>query len=92
MSRLEEKAGFPEFAARTGIQLVLQFGSTVRGVRHPFSDVDIAVQFDRADVPLERGHPPPKDSYESFQNDVFEYWSSTNRYATNLYISVAKPL
>lgn len=48
VSRLEGKPGFPELAARTGIQLVLRFGSTVRGVRHPFSDADIAVQFDRA--------------------------------------------
>jgi predicted nucleotidyltransferase len=50
--RLEEKAGFVELARRSGIRLVLQFGSTVTGIRHPLSDVDIAVQFDRADVPL----------------------------------------
>lgn len=53
MSRLEEKPGFPEFAARTGILLVLQFGSTVKGVRHSLNDVDIAVQFDRAEVSLQ---------------------------------------
>jgi predicted nucleotidyltransferase len=50
--RLEENPGFIECARRCGIRLVLQFGSTVRGIRHPLSDVDIAVQFDGADVPL----------------------------------------
>ena len=50
--RLEDNPCFVEFARRCGIRLVLQFGSTVAGIRHPLSDMDIAVQFDRAEVPL----------------------------------------
>jgi predicted nucleotidyltransferase len=49
---LEEEPGFTELARRCGIRLVLQFGSSVAGTRHPHSDVDIAVLFDQADVPL----------------------------------------
>jgi len=39
-------------ARRTGIRLMLQFGSTVVGTCHPHSDVDIAVMFETGDVPL----------------------------------------
>ncbi|MDH5640864.1 MAG: nucleotidyltransferase domain-containing protein [Nitrospira sp.] len=51
-SRVDHKPDFAEIARRYGIQLVLQFGSTVAGTSHPMSDVDIAVQFDHPDVPL----------------------------------------
>ena len=40
-------------AARWGIRLILQFGSTVTGVVHPRSDVDIALLFREDDVSLE---------------------------------------
>lgn len=43
---------FADIAGRYGIRLMLQFGSTVGGTSHPASDVDIAVQFNRPDVPL----------------------------------------
>ena len=39
-------------ARRTGIRLMLQFGSTVVGTCHPHSDVDIAVMFETGEVPL----------------------------------------
>lgn len=50
---LDNMPSFVEFARRHGIRLVVQFGSTVGGTRHPFSDVDIAVQFDHPDESLE---------------------------------------
>jgi len=39
-------------ARRTGIRMMLQFGSTVGGTCHPHSDVDIAVMFETGDVPM----------------------------------------
>jgi predicted nucleotidyltransferase len=39
-------------ARRMGIRLMLQFGSTVSGMHHPHSDLDIAVMFGTGDVPL----------------------------------------
>ena len=39
-------------ARRTGIRLMLQFGSTVVGTCHPHSDVDIAVMFETDEAPL----------------------------------------
>jgi predicted nucleotidyltransferase len=50
---LHNRPSFVELASRCGIRLVLQFGSTVAGAPHPLSDVDIAVQFDHPDVPLQ---------------------------------------
>lgn len=38
---------------RYGLQLVVQFGSTVRGTVHPQSDVDLAVLVDRMPESLE---------------------------------------
>lgn len=37
----------PELARRHGIRLLVLFGSTVTGRRHPESDLDLAVLFDR---------------------------------------------
>ncbi len=39
-------------ARRTGIRLMLQFGSTVAGTHHPHSDLDIAIMFETGDVSL----------------------------------------
>lgn len=41
-----------QLARRTGIRLMLQFGSTVAGTHHPHSDLDIAIMFETGDVPL----------------------------------------
>ena len=51
---LDRVPGFAKFAAHYGIRLVLQFGSTVGGTRHPLSDLDIAVQFAQPDMSLLR--------------------------------------
>ena len=37
-----------------GIRLVLQFGSSVTGRLHPWSDVDVAVLLDRPQLTLEQ--------------------------------------
>lgn len=39
--------GLDDIARRYGMQLLLQFGSTVRGQAHPGSDLDIGVLFNR---------------------------------------------
>ncbi len=44
-TRFVEEADFEAIARRHGAQLLMQFGSTVRGHEHPQSDVDIAVLF-----------------------------------------------
>ncbi len=46
-SRLED------VARERGIRLALQFGSTVTGVSHGRSDVDVAILLERADVSLQ---------------------------------------
>jgi len=48
----ETRAGLERLARRFGIRLILQFGSTVAGTCHPLSDMDIAVMFERGEVPL----------------------------------------
>lgn len=44
-------ARIERLAQRTGIRLILQFGSTVSGVCHTQSDVDLAIMFEGGDVP-----------------------------------------
>ncbi|HJR76218.1 MAG TPA: nucleotidyltransferase domain-containing protein [Nitrospiraceae bacterium] len=43
-----------DLAGRYGIQLLLQFGSTVSGPVHSRSDLDLAVLLNNADVSLDR--------------------------------------
>ncbi|MFB3817725.1 MAG: nucleotidyltransferase domain-containing protein [Candidatus Methylomirabilales bacterium] len=42
----------PALAAKHGIRLILQFGSSVTGATHSRSDLDIAVLLDRSDLSL----------------------------------------
>ncbi|MBA5867382.1 MAG: hypothetical protein GDA67_11895 [Nitrospira sp. CR1.3] len=48
----ETAAGLERLARRKGIRLILQFGSTITEKSHACSDMDIAVMFERGDVPL----------------------------------------
>jgi predicted nucleotidyltransferase len=43
-----------DLARRYGIQVIIQFGSTVSGPLHSRSDLDLAILLNNADVPLER--------------------------------------
>ena len=43
-----------DLARRYGIQLIIQFGSTVSGPVHARSDLDLAILLNNADVSLER--------------------------------------
>lgn len=43
-------AQLPALASRHGVRLLVLFGSTVKGRRHPESDLDLAVLFDREPV------------------------------------------
>ncbi len=45
--------GLREFAQRLSIRVILQFGSTISGISHDHSDVDLAVQLDTSAVSLE---------------------------------------
>lgn len=45
-----ETKDFEAFGVKHGVRLLLQFGSTVSGLTHPNSDVDLAVAMER--VPL----------------------------------------
>lgn len=48
-----EPGDFEAFGVKHGVRLLLQFGSTVSGLTHPKSDVDLAVVMKR--VPLSPG-------------------------------------
>jgi len=48
----DTEAGLERLAKRWGIRLILQFGSTVAGTCHQLSDVDIAVMFERGEIPM----------------------------------------
>ena len=50
---IETVPGIGEIAHRFGLRLILQFGSTVKGITHDHSDLDLAVQFDSFPVPLQ---------------------------------------
>lgn len=47
-----DEDSYEDVAARHGIVLLLQFGSTVTGKTHPKSDLDLAVLLGRASVSL----------------------------------------
>lgn len=48
-----DETRYEDAAARYGIVLLLQFGSTVTGKTHPQSDLDLAVLMGRASVSLD---------------------------------------
>lgn len=50
---IETVPGIGEIAQRFGLRLILQFGSTVTGMTHDRSDLDLAVQLDSFPVTLQ---------------------------------------
>ena len=50
---IEARPGLADLAKRFEFQLLVQFGSSVGGVHHAHSDLDLAVQFTDAEVPIQ---------------------------------------